>query len=72
MATLDHSPQKAGQLPRLRFYAIATIAEQLNVSQRTVLRRIKSGELVAHHFGRSVRVSEADLKLFLAAHRDDE
>jgi excisionase family DNA binding protein len=35
-----------------------------------VRRWIKSGELVAHHFGNAVRIAESDLKHFIARHRD--
>ena len=36
----------------------------MEVSIRTVRRWIKSGELVAHHFGTAVRIAESDLKAF--------
>jgi excisionase family DNA binding protein len=49
-----------------RFYTVAQIADMLTVSPRTVRRWIGAGELLAHKFGRQVRVSEIDLKAFLA------
>lgn len=49
-----------------RFYTVAQIADMLTVSPRTVRRWIGSGELLAHKFGRQVRISEIDLKAFLA------
>ena len=52
-----------------RFYTTAQVAELLSVSQRTVRRWIATGELVAHKLGRGVRISEADLKTFLALHK---
>ncbi len=52
------------------FWTIQGIAEHLDVSQRTVRRWIASGELVAHKLGRAVRVSDSDLRDFLARHRN--
>lgn len=53
-----------------RFFSIAEVAELVGVATRTVRRWIASGELVAHRWhGRLVRVSEQDLRAFLAAHR---
>jgi excisionase family DNA binding protein len=51
------------------FYTVDDIAEHLWVSKRQVHRWIEQELLVAHWFGRSVRVSDADLKAFLAARR---
>lgn len=39
---------------------------------RTVRRWITNKELVAHHFGRAVRVADGDLRTFLASHRGEE
>ena len=52
------------------FWTTRRVAEHLHVSQRTVHRWIDSGDLVAHRFGRSVRISDNDLRAFLAQHRD--
>jgi excisionase family DNA binding protein len=54
----------------MRFFTIAAVAEFFGVTPRTVRRWIKSGELVAHHFGSVVRIAESDLKAFIARHRD--
>lgn len=54
----------------IRFFTIAEVAEFTGVSVRTVRRWIKSGELVAHHFGTAVRIAESDLKAFIACHRN--
>jgi excisionase family DNA binding protein len=48
---------------------IEETAELLNVSPRTVRRLIGSGALAAHRFGRLVRISDADITVFLAASR---
>jgi excisionase family DNA binding protein len=54
----------------IKFFTIAEVAEKLSVSTRTVRRWIERGELVAHHFGAAVRISDADLRAFSALHRD--
>jgi excisionase family DNA binding protein len=53
-----------------RFYTIAEVAEITGVSRRTVRRWIARKDLIAHHFGRSVRIADSDLKIFLAQHRE--
>ncbi len=58
-----------GAMPPQRFVSIKDVAEQLGVSTRTVSRWIETGELVAHRFGRLVRVGEIDLQRFLATRR---
>jgi excisionase family DNA binding protein len=55
----------------VRFYTVPEVATMLSVSERTVWRWVKHGELLHHKFGRSVRVSHADLMAFLGTHRDD-
>jgi len=64
---VEQSSRKAG-----KFYTVGEIAHQLNVSSRTVRRWFANRQLAVHRFGRSVRVSEADLKAFLAVNRDAE
>jgi excisionase family DNA binding protein len=60
--------RSSGGLPK--FYAIKTVAETLEVSTRTVRRWIARGELIAHRVNGVVRVAEADLRVFLALHRE--
>lgn len=55
---------------RAKFYTVEHVAEALEVSLRTVRRWIALGLLRVHRFGRTVRISEADLSAFLATHRD--
>ena len=52
------------------FFTIAEVAERLNVCERTVRRWTAFGLLPVHRFGRTIRISEADLAAFLATHRD--
>jgi excisionase family DNA binding protein len=68
MTQTDHAGRthpKVGQ-----FFTIGAVARQLDVSPRTVHRWIAQRKLLVHRIGRSVRISEPDLKAFLALHRD--
>jgi excisionase family DNA binding protein len=56
---------------RISFFTVPDVAEHLGVADRTVRRWIEGRQLVAHRFGRAVRISEEDLRRFLAAHRGD-
>jgi excisionase family DNA binding protein len=56
----DMSPQPLLEM----YFTVDEVAESLGVSTRSVRRWIASGELVAHWFGRSVRIAESDLKAF--------
>ena len=51
--------------PLARFYTIARVADLLVVSTRSVRRWIAKGELLAHKFGRQIRISELDLRAFV-------
>jgi excisionase family DNA binding protein len=57
-----------GGLPR--FYTIKTVADALEVSPRTVRRWIATGELNVYRVNGVVRIAEADLRAFLALHRE--
>jgi excisionase family DNA binding protein len=67
MTSRDHR-QVGGALPR--HYTINAVAETLDVSTRTVRRWIANGTLTAHRLGGVLRISEADLRAFLAEHRE--
>ncbi len=71
MSSSDHAG-RTGPKVGAGFFTIDDIAVQFNVSPRTVHRWVAERKLVVHRIGRSVRVSEADLKMFLAAHRDED
>jgi len=64
----DKGCSSVGAAPR--FFTISDVADFLDVSQRSVRRWIKSGDLPAHRFGAAVRISESDLRAFSAAHRE--
>jgi excisionase family DNA binding protein len=57
-------------LSRGNFFTIAEVAERVNVATRTVRRWIEKKLLVSHRINGLVRISEADFRAFLAAHRD--
>jgi excisionase family DNA binding protein len=48
---------------------IPAIASRLGVSAKTVRRLIDRGELAVHRIGRLLRVSEADLRSYVARRR---
>jgi len=48
----------AGSLSDLRFLTVAEVADMMRVSNMTVYRLVKSGELPAVRFGRSYRIPE--------------
>ena len=56
--------------PLPRFFSVTETAASLKVSQKTVRRWIARGDLNVHRFGRQIRVSEGDLKAFIARHRE--
>jgi excisionase family DNA binding protein len=57
--------------PMTRFYTIAQVADLFVVSMRSVRRWIAAGELLAHKFGRQIRISELDLRAFVEWRRGD-
>ena len=56
---------------QLPYYHVRQVATRWQVSERKVYRLVKRGELVAHHFGSQLRISEADLNTFERVHRGD-
>ena len=50
-------------------HAVKTVAARLDVSPRHIHRLVAAGELPVHRIGRAVRISEDDLRRFLAARR---
>jgi excisionase family DNA binding protein len=68
----DRNPVDRRQRKRAlpKYYSIQTVAEALEVSDRTIRRWIDRGDLVAHRPGGVVRIAEEDLRAFLALHRD--
>ena len=52
------------------FLTIPQVAEELQVSERTVWRWIKDKELIVHRHGRWVRIHRYELERFLKLARD--
>jgi excisionase family DNA binding protein len=50
-----------------RFYTVAEVARQLRVSNMTVYRLIKSGQLSAVRVGRGYRIRSEDIRKYLDA-----
>ena len=55
--------------PALQFFTISDVADFLGVSERSVRRWIKLGDLPAHRFGAAERIAEADLRAYVSTHR---
>ena len=53
-----------------RYYTIKAVAEAVDASPRTIRRWIANGDLVVHRINGVVRIAEADLRAFLAEHRE--
>lgn len=58
-----------GSQSATKLYTIKEIADFAGVCERTVRRWTKGGLLAAHRINGLVRISEADFRTFLAAHR---
>ncbi len=52
------------------FFSIADVADLLDVHPRTVRRWLGKKELIAHRFGRQLRISRADLEAFVRVRRE--
>ena len=70
-AAFGHARGRRHRDDQIKLLTIPDVAERLNVSTRTVRRRVDAGDLVVHRIGRVVRISEGDLRVFLALHRKD-
>ena len=58
-------PRNPRLTPPGRLLTIKDVAEHCRVSPRTVMRWIDGGQLSIFKFGRAVRISEDDLRIFL-------
>jgi excisionase family DNA binding protein len=50
-------------------YSITEIAKLLKVHPRTVRRWIDKSDITAHRFGRQIRITDADLAMFISKNR---
>ena len=53
----------------LILHTVQQVADTLQVSDKQVRRWITSGDLIAHRFGRQLRIADADLRAFVARRR---
>ncbi len=56
-------------MPDITYLSVAEIARQLNISEDTVRRWIKSGKLEALELGGQYRIHPQDYEKFLQKHR---
>jgi excisionase family DNA binding protein len=54
----------------LKFFTIDQVADFLGLSPRSVRRLINGHQLPVHRFGRAARIAEADLRAYIATHRE--
>jgi excisionase family DNA binding protein len=59
----------SSKTPPKRFHSVATVARQLEVSEKSVRRYIKQRLLRAYKIGGQIRIAEEDLLAFQASCR---
>jgi excisionase family DNA binding protein len=59
----------ADLIPRKAYFRIAEVAQMLTISQSVVYRLIRLGELPADRFGKTLRISHADLRRYIEGAR---
>lgn len=52
-------------MEEVKFYTVDTLAERLAVSERTIRRMIKRGQVRAYQFGSALRIAPDDVEKFL-------
>ncbi|GAA2107329.1 hypothetical protein GCM10009841_27230 [Microlunatus panaciterrae] len=61
----DITPIGGGDLSDVKFLTVAEVAQIMRVSKMSVYRLIHSGELESARFGRSFRVPESAVNVYL-------
>lgn len=71
MKTFPSRPSAVARTKRSTpvFLTLDEVAEALNVSRKTVKRRVDAKELHTHRIGRQIRISQEDFASYLATHR---
>lgn len=69
-AAFGHAHDRRHRDDQIKFFTIAEVATRLQVAPRTIRRWVTAGDLVVHRVGAVVRISERDLRSFLAFHRE--
>ncbi len=67
---MSNPPPSSRTLFLTPLMTIPDVAEQLQVSEKTIRRWITSGDLIAHRIGRQLRISESDLQAFIRVRRE--
>lgn len=64
---MSDAPSSSTSNPQVlgRFFTVAEVARQLRVSNMTVYRLIKSGQLPAVRVGRGYRIRDEDVRKYL-------
>lgn len=52
------------------YYTVKQVAARWSSCERSVRREIKAGNLVAHRFGRLIRISDEDLTVYERLRRE--
>jgi excisionase family DNA binding protein len=55
-----------------QFHTVSEVSELLKLSKRHIWRLIAQKKLIAHRFGRSVRISWRNIKAYIAEVEDEE
>lgn len=68
---MSNSSAPISQPPTLGpLLSVADVAERLDVSSKTVRRLIDSKSIAIHRIGRQIRISEADLAMYVRSQRE--
>lgn len=68
---MSNSSVPASQPPMLGLLlSVADVAERLDVSVKTIRRLIDSKSIAIHRIGRQIRISEADLAMYVKGQRE--
>lgn len=64
---MNETPERSSQNPLMadQFLTVAEVARQLRVSNMTVYRLIKAGDMPAVRIGRGYRLREGDVRRYL-------
>lgn len=62
---MSPNPTAAPRRASTRLFTIQQVADETQVSVKTIRRRIDAGDLVAHRIGKSLRIAEDDFRAFL-------
>ncbi len=67
---MSNPPPSSRTLFLTPLMTIPDVAEQLQVSEKTIRRWLTRGDLIAHRIGRQLRISEPDFQAFIRMRRE--